>query len=382
MNTLKLLFQLDPEITFLNHGSFGACPTAIFNELVQWQKKLENEPVRFITNDLYPALDVSRKALGEFVGCDGNDLVFFPNPSTAINTVAKSLVLNPGDEILSTDHEYGAMNRTWKFICQKTSANFIPVEIPIPVSSHEEFVDRFWSRVTERTRVIFISHLTSQTALIFPVEEICKRARKAGIFTIVDGAHAPGHIPLDISSFDPDIYIGACHKWMCTPKGVSFLYARKSVQDLIDPLVVSWGWESDDPGKSRFLDYHQWQGTRDMSAFLTVPFAIQYLKELNWQTLTKKSHQMVVDFQNEICQMLNTPIICANPHMWQGQMCSFLLPGSPDPVKIQSQLMDNHNIEIPVFSWKDRVILRVSVQPYNSEADLQKLKDILPSCLN
>jgi len=281
MDDIRSLFQLNPEVIYLNHGSFGASPRAVIHELIRLQKLLEWQPIKYLAENLEDALEISRSSLADYIGCKGDDLVYFPNPTTAANAVLRSLDLHPGDEILSTDHEYGAMNRSWKFISQKTGCLFKPVEIPVPVNDREEFIDRIWSRITEKTKYLFLSHITSQTALVFPIAELCRRARDRQIISIIDGAHAPGQIPLDISSFDPDIYIGACHKWMCSPKGASFLYVRSELQDSIEPLVISWGWDSEMPGKSRFLDYHQWQGTRDMSPFLTIPFVIDYMNQIS-----------------------------------------------------------------------------------------------------
>ncbi len=380
-NDFRELFLLDKDVIYLNHGSFGACPKTVMEILFRWQKQLEAQPVRFMENELMPQLEKSRHALGEFVGCNGDDLVYFPNPTTALNAVIRSLDLQPGDEILTTDHEYGAMERTWRYYCRKTGAVFRKVEIPVPVKDHSSFIQTFWGNVNSNTRVIFISQITSPTALIFPVTEICRRARERGITTIVDGAHAPGHIPLNIGEMNPDVFAGACHKWMCSPKGTSFLYVKKSLQDTIDPLVISWGWESDRPGKSQFLDYHQWQGTRDMCAFLTVPESIEYLRSIGWFRHTKKCHSILMVFQEKLIRLLNTERICREPEEWQGQMCSIILPYSPQPEELKKKLSRDYGIEIPVFNWKDKTILRISCQPYNSESELEVLFDAVSDCL-
>ena len=202
-----------------------------------------------------------------------------------------ALRLRPGDEILTTDHEYGAMDRTWRYICDQIGARYVQRPIPLPVTTHADFVEHFWAGVTERTRIIFISHITSPTALTFPVAEICRRARAAGILTIVDGAHAPGQLPLNLVELGADIYTGACHKWLCAPKGAAFLYARPEVQPWLEPLVVSWGWEAEKPGPSRFVDWHEWQGTRDLAAYLTVPAAIRFQAEHAWDDVRRRCHR-------------------------------------------------------------------------------------------
>ena len=222
----------------------------------------------------------ARQGLAAYLHVDSQDLVFFPNPTTAVNMVVRSLDLHSGDDILSTNHTYGALGRTWRFICRKTGARYVQQSIPLPLTTTEAFVERFWAGVTERTRVIFLDHLTSPTALIFPVEEICRRARQAGIRTIIDGAHAPGHIPLDLTALEADIYVGACHKWLCAPKGAAFLYVCRDIQNFLEPLMVSWGYE--DPAYDTgypFINQHEWQGTRDISAFLSVPAAIRFQAE-------------------------------------------------------------------------------------------------------
>ena len=219
---LKSQFILDPDIIHLNHGSYGASPKPIFDSLIKWQKKLEYEPVRHLGYDIFKYLEISRDALSDFVGCNKDDIIFSPNPSTALNTVIKSLDLKKGDEILTTNHEYGALDKTWSFICKRTGAKYINQPITLPLKSKQDFIAEFSMGITTKTKVILLSHITSPTALIFPVKEICKIARKLNILCIIDGAHVPGHITLDIKKLDPDIYTGACHKWMLCPKGVSF----------------------------------------------------------------------------------------------------------------------------------------------------------------
>ncbi len=254
---MRSSFLLDPDIHFLNHGSFGACPRPVFEEYQRWQAELERQPVAFLGRRVNDLLAESRAALAAYLGAAADELVYFPNPTTALNMVTRNLArpdcpahLRAGDEILTTDHEYGALERTWRYICRQTGARTVQQPIPLPVTTHADFVERFWTGVTERTRVIFLSHITSPTALIFPVAEICRRARAAGILTIVDGAHAPGQVALNLGEVGADIYTGACHKWLCAPKGAAFLYARPDVQPWLEPLVVSWGWKAELPGPS------------------------------------------------------------------------------------------------------------------------------------
>ena len=275
----KSLFQLNPEVTFLNFGSFGATPLSLTADYRKWQDMLESEPVQFMTVQGPKYLEESRRALGKYIGCHHDDLVYVMNPSYAINIIARSLKLNPGEEILTTDLEYGAMDKTWNYHSKQNGYVYRRQNISLPLKSKEAFLHEFWKGYNEKTRVVFISQITSSTALIFPVKEICERAKELGLITIVDGAHVPGHIDLDLSELKADIYTGACHKWMMTPKGCSFLYVKREMQSLFDPLLISWGYQSAMPSHSQFLDYHQQQGTRDFSAFLTVPASISFMEK-------------------------------------------------------------------------------------------------------
>jgi isopenicillin-N epimerase len=369
---LKSQFLINPEITYLGFGSFGACAKPVFEDYQKWQMELEFEPVQFITVNGLKYLKESREALGNYVGCDADDVVFVPNPSYAINVVAKSFMLNPGDEILTTNLEYGACDKTWNYYCKKAGAKYVRHNIELPLVSKQKFIDDFFKGVTNKTKAIFISQITSTTALIFPVKEICAIAKQKGLLTIVDGAHVPGHIPLNIKDIDADIYTGACHKWMLTPKGCSFLYAKKEVQTWLDPLVVSWGYESAFPSSSQFLDYHQTQGTRDFSAFLTVPKAVSFLKEHNWESVAATCRQMVQKNAQRFCDLLGTQPLCPVSDEFLGQM--FSMPIKPlSPERLQRYLFQTYNIEVPVMRHEDKVYLRYSINAFNTQEDLDRL---------
>ena len=369
---LRELFLLQPGLTFLNHGTFGACPRPVFEAYQRWQVELERQPVEFLGRRSADLLAEARAKLAAYVGAAADEVVYFPNPTTAINMVVRSLELRPGDEILTTDHEYGAMDRTWRFVSDKIGARYIHRPVPMPVTTHAEFVETFWAGVTGRTRIIFISHLTSPTALILPVQAICRRAREAGILTIVDGAHAPGQIPLNLSELGADLYTGACHKWLCAPKGSAFLYARREVQAQLDPLVVSWGWESDTPSGSQFVDYHQWQGTRDIAAFLATPAAIQFQAEHHWEAVRAGCHALAREARRQINELTGLPALCPDSSEWFSQMAAVRLP-PVDVETLKTRLYDDFRVEVPVFKWNDQPILRFSFQGYNSAADVEAL---------
>ena len=379
-NPLKSEFLLDPKVIYLNHGSFGACPRPVFEEYQRWQRELERQPMEFLARRALDMMAEARGALADLLSCEEDEVVYFPNPTTAINMAARSLKLEPGDEILTTDHEYGAMDRTWRFICRQTGARYLRQPIPLPVTSSEAFTETFWAGVTERTRVIFISHITSPTALRFPVEAICRRARQAGILCIVDGAHAPGHIPLDLTDLGADLYTGACHKWLCAPKGSAFLYARREVQERLQPLVISWGWESEKPGDSRFIDHHQWQGTRDLSAFLSVPAAIRFQLEHDWNSVRHRCHQLASRMRKQINDLTGLEPICPDSSDWFIQMCVARLP-EVDVEILQKRLYDEFGIEVVTRRWNDQPLIRVSFQAYNDQGDADALVHALGQLL-
>jgi isopenicillin-N epimerase len=380
MESYKSLFLLDPNVVFLNHGSFGACPRPVFDEYQRWQRELERQPVEFLGRRANALLAESRAALGAYLGAAADDLVYFPNPTTAVNMVARSLALGPGDEILTTDHEYGAMDRTWRFVCAKTGARYVHRAMPVPFTTPEDFVETFWAGVTEHTRVIFISHMTSPTALIFPVEAICRRARAAGILTVVDGAHGPGHLPLNLTELGVDIYAGACHKWLMAPKGAAFLYARPEVQARLEPLVVSWGWESEAPGPSPFIDYHEWQGTRDLAAFLTVPAAIRFQAEQGWEQVRAACHALMSETRTRVNALTGLPSLCPDSPAWFGQMAAIRLP-NVDSAALKTRLYTEYHVEVPLVNWNDADFVRVSFQGYNTRADLEALLEALAALL-
>ena len=375
-NNLQSQFLLNPAITYLNFGSFGACPKPIFEDYQNWQRELETEPVQFMTVNGPRYLKTSREALAQYIHCDADDVVYVTNPSYGINIIAKSLQLNAGDEILSTNLEYGALDRTWNYYCKKAGAKYVRQEISLPVVSKEQFLDDFFKGLTNKTKAVFISHITSATSLIFPVKEICDIAKAKGLFTIVDGAHVPGHIPLDIAELQADVYTGACHKWMCAPRGCSFLYVKKEWQYLFDPLLISWGYDSASTSDSQFLDYHQFQGTRDFSAFLTVPRTIQFLQENDWPAVAKDCRQIAQSNYMRFCNLLNTKPLCPVTDEFLGQMCSIPVSTS-QPQKLQQLLFEKYGIEVPVMKQGDLTFIRYSIQAFNSQEDLDKLYDAL-----
>ncbi len=367
-------FLLRPGVTFLNHGSFGATPRPVFDTYQAWQRELEAEPVDFLARRCEGLIAEARARLGAFVGAEAGSLVFVPNATYGMNIVARSLDLRPGDEVLTTDHEYGAAERTWRFNCALREARYVRQAISLPLPTDEQIVEELWSGVTGRTKVIFVSHITSPTAAVFPVAAICRRARQAGIITVVDGAHAPGQIDLSLEELDADFYTGNCHKWLCAPKGSAFLYAHPDRQALLQPLIVSWGWESERPGPSRFLDYFTWVGTGDPAAYLSVGAAIDFQAEYQWPQVREACHQMALWARNRLTSLVGTSPICGPDHFVQ-MFSVDLPPGSID--RLGTRLWDDYRIETPLLHWNDHEFLRVSIQAYNSMDDLLRLESAL-----
>ena len=378
---LRHQFLLDPEVTYLNHGSFGACPRPVFEVYQDWQRRMERQPTEFLWRRVEEYLTPSRVALGELLHTDPQNLVFVPNATTGVNIVARSLMLSPGEEVLTTNHEYGAIDRTWRFLAHKSGLIYRNLELDDPVTTHDALVEEFWRGVTANTRVIALSHITSPTALIFPVAEICRRAREAGIITIIDGAHALGQLDLDLEAIGADFYTGNCHKWLCAPKGAAFLYARPEVQAMIEPLVVSWGYESEQPSGSTFQDYLGWAGTRDVSAYLSIAAAIQFQTEHDWPGVRGECQQLVLQTRARLLELIGEPALASAPGPWLAQMVSVRLPGWVEADHFWERLREDYRIEAPVWVWNGRPLLRVSIQGYNTAGDMDHLLSALKQLL-
>ena len=376
MNDIKQNFLLDKNITFLNHGSYGSCPIPVFEDYQKWQRKLEKQPVEFLTNDLWEALKHSRVTLSKFVGCDEDEILFFSNPTSAIANVINSLNLNDGDEVLMTDHEYGALVRQWNLWGEKNNVKIKQQKVPVPVTSKDMFINHFWRGVSKKTKVIFISQITSPTAIIFPVKEIVDLAKSKGILTIIDGAHVPGHIDLNIHSLGCDFFTGAIHKWLCGPKGSSFLFVKKSHQDWVKPIIYSWGKDGNDPGPTEFLQDFQWQGTRDMSSFLTIPKAMDFFGR-HIQPNQEYCRKMTLEVFSNFISMLGTEPLTKGGQ-WIGQMVSHPLPVNA-PLEIKDILMEKYKVEIPIFEWNGNRYIRSSFQVYNEKKDIDSLMSALDS---
>jgi isopenicillin-N epimerase len=344
----------------------------VFERYQAWQREVEAQPVAFIGRRLPELLRHARARLATYVGTGTDDLVYVPNATTAVNIIARSLRLAPGAEVLATDHEYGACDRAWRFLCARRGVTYRRVPIEVPVTSAAAVAAQVWAAMAEQTRVLFISHVTSPTALVLPVADLCERARRAGVLTVVDGAHGPGQLDLDLGTLGADFYFGNCHKWLCAPKGAAFLYARPELQGLLEPLIVGWGWEPEKPGPSRFIDEQEFTGTHDYAAYLSVPAAIDFQAEWDWASVRRSCHELLREARR---QLLRSPCVSAlspDEPGWYAQMAALELPPA-DPEALRERLYDAHRVEVPVYAFNGRTLLRVSIQGYNTVEDVESL---------
>ncbi|HRO24359.1 MAG TPA: aminotransferase class V-fold PLP-dependent enzyme [Promineifilum sp.] len=375
-SSLRQEFLLDPDVIFLNHGSFGATPRPVFESYQVWQRRLEWQPVQFLGTDIAAYLAEARQALGSYLNVAADDLVYVPNATFGVNVVARSLQLGPGDEVLATDHEYGACENAWLFMSRERGFRYVRQPIPLPLASAADVVEQFWAGVTPQTKVIFLSHITSPTAMRLPVEAICARARAAGILTVIDGAHAPGQISLDLTAMGADFYTGNCHKWLCAPKGAGFLFARPEVQHLVEPLIIGWGW-----GEGRtftfgsdYLDYLQYPGTNDYAAYLAVPAAIAFQAQHDWEVIRAGCRALVERAIGRINGLTGLPLLYPEPvGDAYSQMAIAALPDSIDLTVMKKRLIEEFRVEIPLIRWNGRQFIRISIQGYNDENDVDAL---------
>ncbi|MBD3221534.1 aminotransferase class V-fold PLP-dependent enzyme [bacterium] len=378
---LRQLFLLREDLVFLNHGSFGACPRPVLDRYQELQRELEENPVAFLDpqREFTGRMRAARQTLASFLGARRDDLVMVPNATFGLNVVARSFDLHRGDEVVITDHAYGAVERTWRSVCERTGARLVRAEVDLPVESEDQVVEDVWSLVNDRTRVLCVDHVTSPTALVMPVRELVRRARRAGIYSVIDGAHGPGQLDLDLDALKPDVYVGNGHKWLMAPRGAALLWARPEVQPVLEPLVVSWGWRSDTPGPSRFVDEQEWTGTRDPAAMLAVPAAIDFRRAHDWPRVIRRCHGYLREVRTEMARLTGLGPICPDDPGWFVQMATLPLPPC-DPVAVKRAL-EAQGVEVPVFRWRDRPYVRVSVQGYNVRADIERFLEVMAALL-
>ena len=381
-------WALKPDTVFLNHGSFGACPKPILKLQAELRAQMEAEPVQFLWRRFEEKLEPSRRELAEFVGARPQDLVFVTNATTGINAVVRSLRLRRGDEILTTNQDYNACRNVLVEMAQRTGAKLVVAPVPFPLRSADEIIEAVLRAVTKRTRLAMIDHITSNTALIFPVKRIIRELEERSVDTLVDGAHAPGALPLNLRELRPAYYAANLHKWVCAPKGAAFLWAREDKQPGLQPPVISHGNNRPRPGFTRFQDRFDWCGTFDPTAWFCVGEAIRWMDKLlpgGWPELMHHNHELAVNARRILSGRLQVEPPC--PEKFLGSMATIPLPekfqAAPRFGKIdaeQLKLYDRFGIEVPFFrvGKPERRWLRVSAQIYNSPAEYEYLAEALP----
>lgn len=384
-------WSLDPDVTFLNHGSFGACPKVVLQAQNDLRRRMEEEPVRFFARELEGLTDEARRELGAFLGADPQDLVFVPNATTGVNAVLRSLSFKPGDELLTTDHAYNACANVLRFVAERDGAKVVVARIPFPIQSPGAVVDAVLESVTPRTRFALLDHITSPTGLIFPIDALVEELGRRGVDVMVDGAHAPGMLDLRVSEVGAPFYSGNCHKWVCAPKGAGFLYVRRDRQHEIRPVTISHGANSPREDRSRYHLEFDWTGTDDPSAYLCIPEAVRFMGSLypgGWSELMERNRALARSSRKSLCDALGIPEPA--PDEMIGTLASMPLPdGSTELPKsplytdpLQDDLWDRWRIEIPVIPWPlpPKRLIRISAQVYNDPKDYEKLATALREC--
>jgi isopenicillin-N epimerase len=381
----RSLWWLDPAVTFLNHGSFGACPKAVLEYQNSLRRELEREPVSFMVRELEPLLDKARAALARFVGARPRSMAFVANATSGVNAVLRSLRFRDGDEILVTDHEYNACRNVVDYVAEQSGARVVVARIPFPVANEDQIIEPILNAITPRTRIALVDHVTSQTALVLPLERIVSEVEGRGVPVLVDGAHAPGMVPLSLEKLGASYYTGNCHKWICAPKGAALLYIREDRQEGIRPTVISHGANSPRTDRSRFLIEFGWTGTWDPTAMLSVPFALEFMGSLlpgGWPEVMRRNRELALAARRLLGEALEIELPC--PGEMIGSIASLPIadaasvkaPKSPLYLdEIQERLFRKCRIEVPVIPWPapPKRLLRISAQLYNSLPEYERL---------
>ncbi len=374
---------LDRKVTFLNHGSFGACPIEVLAAQRRLREQLERQPLQFFDRDLEPLLDEARTELAAFVGASPEDLVFVPNATTGINAVLRSLPFQPGDELLTTNQEYNACRNALNFVAERLDLKVVVAEVPFPIDSPQQVVEAVVQKISTKTRLALLDHVVSQTGLVFPIGQLVAELSSRGIETLVDGAHAPGMVPLHLAELGATYYTGNCHKWLCAPKGAAFLYVQRDRQPAIRPLTVSHGANSPRTDRSRFHLEFDWMGTDDPTAYLCVPEAIRFMASLlpgGWGDVMAKNRALALTAQQILCDRLAVPVPC--PDEMVGSLVSVPLPDG-DFKPLQIALRERYQIEVPIVPYPSTAnrLVRISAQLYNSPEQYEYLASALVSLL-
>ncbi|MEL7034132.1 MAG: aminotransferase class V-fold PLP-dependent enzyme [Cyanobacteria bacterium J06592_8] len=377
---------LDSNVTFLNHGSFGACPRTILEKQAKLREQLERQPVHFFVREWESLLDQARQQLAEFVGADAEELAFVPNATTGVNSVLRSLVFSSTDELLTTNHEYNACRNALNFVAERWGAKVVVADIPFPLNSPDEILTPILEKITPRTQLVLIDHVSSQTGLIFPLKTLIQELNSRGIDSLVDGAHVPGMLPIKLSEIGATYYTGNCHKWLCAPKGAAFLYVCSDKQPEIHPVTISHGANSPRTDRSRFQLEFDWMGTHDPTAYFCIPEAIKFMGSLlpgGWSELIQQNHQKVISARKLLSDKLEVSLTC--PDEMVGSMATLILPERVQSIpQLQEQLWNQFQIEVPIIPWENQPqkLMRISAQIYNTLSEYDKLAQALLSLAN
>jgi isopenicillin-N epimerase len=376
--SLRDAFLLEPGIAYLTHGTYGATPRVVLAAAEGWRRRLEAQPVRFMQSELPPLLRKAAARLAAFMGAKGEDLVFVENATAGVNAILRSLDFRPGDELLTTTHVYGAVRKTMQYVAARSGAVVVEAPVPFPVSGEDEIVAAVTQRFSPKTRVLVVDHITSPTALVLPVQSITAAAKKHGIVVLIDGAHAPGAVDLDIPAIGADFYVGNCHKWLFAPKGCAFLWAAPAMQDTIHPLVISHGYGGG------FRAEFDWTGTRDPSAWLAIDTALDFIETIGADLLRARNHALLREAVSLLSERWG---VQAAPAALLGSMATLALPARgvfavlpptlESAAKIHAHLWDKHRVEVPVIAFADRLWVRISAQIYNELSDYRRLAGAL-----
>lgn len=374
--------------TYLNHGSFGPSPIVVQQRRSELLHELNSQPMEFLVRQCPQRLEEAAQSLGQFLNGVPDRFAFVPNATAAMNVVAANVELQPGDEVLLTDHEYGAVVRIWGQRCRQSKARTVLARLPIPVTSDEEIVDAIFQSVTPQTRVLVVSHLTSPTALILPVQKICRRAKEAGLLTVIDGPHAPAQLAVDLQAIEADFYCASCHKWMCAPFGTGFLYVAARHKQGLKPNIISWGrsLRGDQP---KWTDEFHWPGTFDPTPYATLPRVVQFWNEIGLDRFRTQTHAFAQFARQQLLELTDRPALSPDDDQYYGSMVTVPFdppqdprfpdatraPGAPHP--LQLWLAQEHHLEVPILEWRGQWFIRVSCHLYNTAEQIEHLVKLL-----
>jgi len=374
-------WSFTPGVTFLNHGSFGAVPRPVMQTRQELLAQLNRDPVHFFFRVMQPQMEAARHRLGSFLNAHGDDLVFVENATMAMNAVARSVRLAPGDEVLTTDHEYGAVMRIWHRACERAGARLVVQPLPCPLDDADACVAALYAGAGPRTRLVFFSHVTAPTAAILPAAALCRAARERGLPVCIDGPHALGATPVDLTALDCDYYTASCHKWLLAPVSVGMLYVHPRAQSSIEPAVVSWGRTLGYEDSPSWRDEFNWSGTRDATPVLCLPAGLDFLESIGVEAFRRRTHYLAQRARREIEALTGLSPVAPDDVRWYGSMTALPVPADDGP-RLQAALWEQFQIEVPVFEWHGRRMVRVSCQMYTAPRDIERLVQALGRLLS